>query len=50
MVRKKYAYLERRVCRALGVVRAAARCVSELRVDESAPRQSLIALAVQNGR
>ena len=50
LVRSKYAYSERRVCRALGVARSVVRYVPEPRADETALRQSIIALAAQYGR
>jgi len=48
--RMKHAYSERRVCRALGVARSVVRYVPEPRADETALRQSIIALAAQCGR
>jgi transposase InsO family protein len=46
----KYAYSERRICRALGIARSVVRYVPQPRADEAPLRQSIIALAAQYGR
>lgn len=45
----KYAYSERRVCRGLGVARSVVGDAPEPRPDETALRQSIIAVAAEYG-
>jgi putative transposase len=50
LVRSKYRYSERRICRALGIARSVVRYVPEPRSDEAPLRRSIMALASQYGR